>query len=65
MEDIGSYEERLIYLMRYDSAKNQDIFIDTVVKYIKKLLECKELNKIRQFITDIFANPSAQEFIFI
>jgi len=33
--------------MRYDTAKNQDTFIDTATKYIKKLIDCKELNKIR------------------
>lgn len=47
MSIVSKFEERLVFLMRYDDVKNQESFIDTASKYIKKLCDLREFNKIR------------------
>ncbi|EAR94477.1 TUP1-like enhancer of split protein (macronuclear) [Tetrahymena thermophila SB210] len=62
---VSKYEERLIYLMKYDEKKSSDVFIETTSKYIKKLCDLREFNKIRQFIADFFCNTNTQEYQFM
>lgn len=62
---VAKYEERLIYLMKYDEKKSEDVFLDIASKYVKKLCDLREFNKIRQFVTDFFCNANTMEFIFM
>lgn len=59
---ISKLEEKMIFFIR---IKHFQHFLFISKKYIEKLGEIKEINKLRLFLIDLFINNNSKEFIFL
>lgn len=59
---IPKIEEKLILFLKKRDFNN---FLIISSKYIEKLANLKEINKIRQFLSDLFINKNSKEFLFL
>lgn len=59
---VSKLEEKIIFFIR---IKHFQHFLFISKKYIEKLGEIKEINKLRQFFVDLFVNNNSREFIFL
>lgn len=59
---ISKLEEKLLF---FEMGKDWKNYEEILKKYVVKLIETKELHKIRQIIADLFINEQKKEFKFV